>query len=149
MGAARRLTCGHDGRLDGGGAPLFRVERAAETDDAGDACGHDMDVPDSELKATRRGSKARSVGELARVHAAITLTPGAVMSGCNTGETSVKPFAATGELRSRMDRSVKNLEDLWSDGVGSLRREGGHERRRLRAKDSRRLSDEAGRIPVR
>uniref|UniRef100_A0A0A9AMZ0 Uncharacterized protein n=1 Tax=Arundo donax TaxID=35708 RepID=A0A0A9AMZ0_ARUDO len=26
-------------------------------------------------------SKARSVGELARVHAAITLTPGAVMSG--------------------------------------------------------------------
>jgi hypothetical protein len=40
-----------------------------------------MDVPDSELKATRRLSKARSVGALARVHAATTLTPGAVMSG--------------------------------------------------------------------
>ena len=54
-----------------------------------ETCGHDMDVPDSELKATRRRSKARSVGELARVHAAITLTPGAVMSGCNT---QIKPL---------------------------------------------------------
>jgi hypothetical protein len=48
-----------------------------------------------------------------------------------------------------MDRSVKNLEDLGGDGVGPLRREGGHERRRLRAKDSRWPRDEAGRLPGR
>uniref|UniRef100_J3LAL6 Uncharacterized protein n=1 Tax=Oryza brachyantha TaxID=4533 RepID=J3LAL6_ORYBR len=56
-------------------------------------CGHDMEVPDSELKATRRLSKARSVGELARVHAATTLTPGAVMSGFRIpGVTVFGPF---------------------------------------------------------
>jgi hypothetical protein len=34
------------------------------------------------LNATRRRSNGRSVGAAAPVHAAITLTPGAVMSGC-------------------------------------------------------------------
>jgi hypothetical protein len=47
-----------------------------------DTCGHDMDVPDRTLNATRRRSYGRSVGAAAPVHAAITLIPGAVMSGC-------------------------------------------------------------------
>lgn len=47
-------------------------------------CGHDMEVPDSELKRTRRLSKARPVGPAKPVNAARMLTPGAVMSGCHT-----------------------------------------------------------------
>ena len=47
-----------------------------------ETCGHDMDVPDSMLNATRRLSNDLSVGAVAPLHAAITFTPGAVMSGC-------------------------------------------------------------------
>ena len=47
-----------------------------------ETCGHDMDVPDSMLNATRRLSNDLSVGDVAPLHAAITFTPGAVMSGC-------------------------------------------------------------------
>jgi hypothetical protein len=43
--------------------------------------GHDMDVPDSALKRTRRLSKASPVGPAWPVNAARMLTPGAVMSG--------------------------------------------------------------------
>ena len=45
-------------------------------------CGHDMEVPDSALKRTRRSSKASPVGPARPVNAARMLTPGAVMSGC-------------------------------------------------------------------
>lgn len=47
-----------------------------------DTCGHDMDVPLWALNATRRWSYGKPVGPAAPLHAAITLTPGAVTSGC-------------------------------------------------------------------
>jgi hypothetical protein len=47
-----------------------------------ETCGHDMDVPERMLNATRRLSNDLSVGDVAPLHAAMTFTPGAVMSGC-------------------------------------------------------------------
>ena len=148
------ITCGHDGRLDGGGAPL-RVDRAEEADDAGD------------VRARHGRAGLRVEGHAPRVEGEVRGRVGARPRGdhAHSGrrdvglqqqhmrkKTSVMPAAAAaGDRASFKDgsRSVKNLEDLWSDGVGPLRREGGHERRRLRSKDSRWLSDEAGRIPGR
>lgn len=44
-------------------------------------CGHDIEVPDMELNWTLRLSNTWFVGPCASVYAAITLTPGAVISG--------------------------------------------------------------------
>lgn len=44
-------------------------------------CGHDIEVPESELYGVLRSSKSWFVGPFASVYAAITLTPGAVISG--------------------------------------------------------------------
>lgn len=61
--------------------------------------GHDIDVPDSELKSTRRSSKANPVGPDAPVYAARILTPGAVISGyAQREEVSITQFE---NLKSR------------------------------------------------
>lgn len=47
-----------------------------------DVWGQDIDVPEMMLYRTRRGSKARPVGDAAPVQAARMFNPGAVTSGC-------------------------------------------------------------------
>lgn len=43
--------------------------------------GHDIDVPETALKGVRRLSKSIFVGPCSSVYAAMTLTPGALISG--------------------------------------------------------------------
>jgi len=69
-----------------------------------ETCGHDMDVPDSMLNATRRLSNDLSVGATAPLHAAITFTPGAVMSGCSNQYNPGRHVAS--ELMVIMDKSM-------------------------------------------
>jgi hypothetical protein len=56
-------------------------------------CGHDMEVPDSALKRTRRSSKASPVGPASPVNAARILTPGAVISGCRQENTQIQTYS--------------------------------------------------------
>jgi hypothetical protein len=68
-------------------------------------CGHDMDVPDSALKRTRRSSKASPVGPACPVNAARMLTPGAVMSGCRQQNVQVQFLRIGGPWRMAIDHS--------------------------------------------
>lgn len=52
-----------------------------------------MEVPETALNRRRRGSNSSFVGDTAPVYAAITLTPGAVMSGFRiSGATVLGPL---------------------------------------------------------
>lgn len=83
--------------------------------------GHDIEVPDTELNRTLRLSKSWLVGPCASVYAAITLTPGAVISGCSMRENNELPeWFNREQSEKRMVSCLENLKDLWCNGVRSL-----------------------------
>jgi hypothetical protein len=81
----------------------------------------------------RRSSNGRPVSETAPLYEAITLTPGAVMSGCNKPRNWVTVLVRT-QIRRAGKLVCANLEDLRSYGVRPSGREVRHHWRRFDAK---------------
>ena len=111
--------------------------------------GHDIEVPDIELNRTLRVSKSWFVGPCAFVKAAITLTPGAVISGWVQRNCCwIFDITLTSIWSKKIVLLEKYLKNLRCDGIGSLRRKSSHDGGWLRANACYWMSDIGNGIPV-
>lgn len=80
--------------------------------------GHDIEVPDSKLNETILLSKALADGPVASVKAAITFTPGADISGWNSGKKNITEWLNTNQGVEGASFDWKtNLKNFWVNSV--------------------------------